>query len=143
MKTLSFTLPLSVRFSETDAMGVIWHGNYLKYFEDAREEFGKRYNLEYISIHQQGYFVPIVKSEIEHKASVYYGEEIEIFIELIQLKSAKILFNYKVYSKSTRILVAQGSTTQVFLDKTTRTLELNKPDFYTLWEKEQTWIERE
>ena len=41
VRILESTMEIAVRFSETDAMGVIWHGNYLKFFEDAREKFGK------------------------------------------------------------------------------------------------------
>ena len=141
MKTLNLHLALSVRFSETDAMGVVWHGNYLKFFEDAREAFGKKYGIEYLSIHSHGFFVPIVKSEIEHKASVFYGDEIEILIELVFLKAAKIKFNYKIYNKKSKTIVATGSTTQVFLASKNRELMLNKPAFYSAWELEQEWIE--
>lgn len=37
---LQVEIPIKVRFSDTDAMGVVWHGNYLRFFEDAREAFG-------------------------------------------------------------------------------------------------------
>ena len=83
MKVLKSSILVPVRFSETDAMGVVWHGNYLKFFEDAREKFGKDYGIEYLDVHAQGYFIPIVKSEISHKASIFYGEEalIEVTLE--------------------------------------------------------------
>ena len=42
---LSVTKSFDIRFSEVDSMGVVWHGNYAKYFEDAREEFGRKYDL--------------------------------------------------------------------------------------------------
>ena len=38
-------IEIDIRFSETDAMGVVWHGNYLKFFEDGREAFGKEFGL--------------------------------------------------------------------------------------------------
>jgi acyl-CoA thioester hydrolase len=141
MKTLVFSIDLSVRFSETDAMGVVWHGNYLKFFEDAREGFGKKYGIEYLSIHKHGFFAPIVKSEITHKTSVYYGDEIEVRVELVFLKAAKIKFLYKIYNKQSKVLVAEGSTIQVFLDCEKRELELCKPLFYSDWEEVQEWIE--
>ena len=37
-----------VRFSETDNLGVVWHGNYVKYFEDGREAFGREHNISYL-----------------------------------------------------------------------------------------------
>ena len=36
---------IAIRFSEVDAMNVVWHGNYLKFFEDGREALGEKYGL--------------------------------------------------------------------------------------------------
>ena len=46
--------PFDVRFSEVDAMQIVWHGAYPLYFEDAREAFGARYGLEYMTIAREG-----------------------------------------------------------------------------------------
>ena len=92
---LSTEIEIDIRFSETDAMGVVWHGNYLKFFEDGREAFGKEHNLDYLHIFDQGFFTPIVKSEIDHKAPVYYGQKISITTRYIPSKSAKIMFEYE------------------------------------------------
>ena len=48
MKELRTEIELTIRFSETDAMGVVWHGNYLKFFEDAREYFGHKFGMSYL-----------------------------------------------------------------------------------------------
>ena len=47
-KTLVSTTEVDVRFSEVDSLRVVWHGNYLLYFELGREAFGKQYDLEYL-----------------------------------------------------------------------------------------------
>ncbi|PWJ58560.1 acyl-CoA thioester hydrolase [Dyadobacter jejuensis] len=130
---LSSEIEIDIRFSETDAMGVVWHGNYLKFFEDGREAFGKEYGLEYLTIFDKGYFTPIVKSEIEHKAPVYYGQKIRVITQYLPAKSAKVLFSYEVINITTGQICAIGSTMQVFLDKNTRELELLTPDFYRDW----------
>ncbi|TLV03560.1 acyl-CoA thioesterase [Dyadobacter luticola] len=128
-------IEIDIRFSETDAMGVVWHGNYLKFFEDGREAFGKAYGLEYLTIFDKGYFTPIVKSEIDHKAPVYYGQAIKVITRYVAAKSAKIQFEYEVWNITTGELSAVGKTMQVFLDKESRTLELLTPDFYRLWKE--------
>lgn len=140
MKHLTSTLEIPVRFSETDAMGVVWHGNYLKFFEDAREHFGKVYGLDNLQIHDKGFFIPIVRSEINHKASLHYGETAIVHSKLIYKESAKVVFEFKVIIKETSQIAATGSTTQVFLDAKTRLLELAKPDFIEEWENKQNWI---
>ena len=50
-----------VRFSEVDSMRIVWHGNYLKYFEDGREAFGLKYNLGYLDVYKHNVMIPIVK----------------------------------------------------------------------------------
>lgn len=56
---LSETVKVAVRFSEVDPIRVVWHGNYLKYMEDAREAFGRKYGLGYVTIVENGYYCPI------------------------------------------------------------------------------------
>lgn len=55
---------IKVRFSEIDSMQIVWHGEYVRYFEDGREAFGKRYGLDYMSIYREGYVVPIVRPDL-------------------------------------------------------------------------------
>ncbi|MDX2361706.1 MAG: thioesterase family protein [Crocinitomicaceae bacterium] len=141
MKILESSIEISVRFSETDAMGVVWHGNYLKFFEDAREHFGEEFGMEYLDMYNKGYFTPIVKSEINHKASIYYGQNAVVRAILEKHPASKIVFRFEVTNLSTGKIAAKGKTMQVFLDKETDLLELIKPKFYTDWEALQNWKE--
>lgn len=141
MRVLNAEITLPVRFSETDAMGIVWHGNYLKFFEDAREHFGEVHGMRYLDVYNQGYFTPIVKSEINHKASIYYGERAIIQVILEQHDSAKIIFRYVVINEQSGQVAATGMTMQVFMNASDRTLELIKPAFYEQWEQNQKWIE--
>ncbi len=141
MKVLEASLEIPVRFSETDAMGVVWHGNYLKFFEDAREYFGNVYGIEYMDAFNAGYYTPIVKSNINHKASVYYGQKVRVRAILEQQQASKIVFQYEVHIVETGELAAVGSTTQVFLGIENKLLELVKPDFFASWEEKQNWKE--
>jgi acyl-CoA thioester hydrolase len=121
------------KFSEADPMGVIWHGTYLRYFEDGREAFGRQHGLSYLDFYSQGFYVPIVKSEIDHKGMVQYGEEIRISITLIPCKAAKIVFEYEVYNLTQGYIAATGKTVQVFMNAESKELFLNIPDFYKTW----------
>ena len=120
-------------------MGVVWHGNYLKFFEDARELFGKEFGLAYLDIHAKGFFLPIVKSAINHKASVYYGQRIRVNICLEQHPASKVVFHYDVVNLDTGEVAATGTTTQVFLSRKNNMMELAKPDFFEDWEQKQSW----
>jgi len=130
---LSIEFPLNIRFSDTDAMGVVWHGNYLRFFEDGREEFGKKFDLQYLDMHSHGYFMPIVKSEINHKSPIYYGDNVKLVITHIPQRSAKLIFEYQIINRDNSAICATGKTIQVFLTVKERLLELNTPQFYLDW----------
>ena len=63
-QTLRAEKEINIRFNEVDSMGIVWHGNYATYFEDAREVFGRLYHLEYLYIFEKGYFAPLVDLQI-------------------------------------------------------------------------------
>lgn len=125
---------IKVRFSEIDSMQIVWHGEYVRYFEDGRESFGKRYGLGYMDIYGEGYMVPIVDLTCQFKQSLSFGEEAIIETRYIACEAAKIKFEYVIYRASDNIIVATGSTTQVFLNNN-RELELITPTFYQEWKK--------
>jgi len=133
-------IKINVRFSEVDAMGVVWHGNYLKFFEDGRESFGKKTDMSYLDIHKQGYVVPIVKTQLQYKIPISFGDEIEVVSRLIESKAAKIVFYYEVWNLTTNKMSAEGLTEQVFLNSKTRELELYVPRFYKNWMDKANWI---
>lgn len=125
---------IKVRFSEIDSMQIVWHGEYVRYFEDGRESFGRHYGLDYMSIHCEGYVVPIVDLTCQFKQPLSFGEEAIVETRYIRCDAAKILFEYTIYRATDRSIVATGTTTQVFLNAN-KELELMNPDFYREWQK--------
>lgn len=132
IKKLNASKEIEVRFSEVDSMGIVWHGSYAKYFEDAREEFGKIFNLGYLRIFAEGYYAPLVNLDFSYKKPLVYGDKAIVEIEYVNTDSAKICFNYKILSSKDKSLIATGSSVQVFLDKDYQLL-WNNPDFYLQW----------
>jgi len=125
---------LRVRFSEIDSMQIVWHGEYVRYFEDGRESFGKHYGLDYMDIYGQGYMAPIVDLNCQFKQSLSFGEEAIVETRYINCDAAKILFEYTIYRATDQKVVATGSTVQVFLNLN-KELELVNPEFYMEWKK--------
>ena len=134
LKNLTAEVVINIRFSDTDAMGVVWHGNYLRFLEDAREAFGFKYGLAYLDMFHSGYVTPIVKVDIDYKLPLYYGENAKVIATLVYSPAAKIIFEYEIINLQTGKTCAVGKTIQVFLNASTRILELSKPDFYASWE---------
>lgn len=139
-KYIEHTIELNIRFSEVDAMNVVWHGNYLKFFEDGREALGAKYKLEYLDFAAKGFFVPIVRSEIDHLATVEYGHKVRVTVRLFESPAAKLIHEYDVFNISTGKLAAKGKTIQVFVNLN-KELVLSMPEFYQNWKSTVIWKE--
>jgi acyl-CoA thioester hydrolase len=131
---------IAVRFNEADPLGIVWHGHYIRYFEDGREAFGNSHGLSYLDFYKQGFVVPVVKVDCDYKRSLRYGDRVLIESRFIPCDAAKIMFNYTLFNAATGELVAKGSSLQVFLDKVTSTLQLTNPPFFDEWKRKQGLI---
>ena len=123
-----------VRFSDVDSMGVVWHGHYIRYFEDGREDFGNKHNINYLDFFNRGILIPIVKIDCDYKRPLVYGDIVIVETTFINSEAAKILFNYQLFRKSDQELIATGSSMQVFLTPEGELL-LTSPPFFTEWKK--------
>lgn len=138
MNTLSHKTSIAVRFSEVDSLQIVWHGHFVKYFEDGREAFGKKYGLGYMSVYAEGFAMPIVKVNCDYKSPIKYADEVEVETKFICTPAAKIIFEYTIFNKTTGKISAVGKTTQVFLSKSGE-LQLTVPAFHQVWKAK--WLE--
>lgn len=134
MKTLAAVHPFEIRFSEVDSMNIVWHGSYMSYFEDAREAFGARYGLEYMTIFGNGYYAPLVEMDFKFKSPLRYESHPEIIITYRPTESAKIVFDYEIRDRDTGTVCATGRSVQVFVDRNYE-LVWESPEFYRNWQK--------
>src|SRR5574344_2070628 len=126
---------LEIRFSEVDMMGVVWHGNYPLYLEDAREAFGAEFGLSYALYIKENVFVPIVKMDVDYKRPVRFGMRPVIRIEYVPTDAAKVIFDYKLYDKESGDVFLTARTVQVFMDRDYKLIWFS-PDFYTQWKQQ-------
>ena len=126
---------LEIRFSEVDMMGVVWHGNYPLYLEDAREAFGAEFGLSYELYIKENVFVPIVKMDMDYKRPVRFGMRPVIRIEYVPTDVAKVIFDYKLYDKESGDVFLTARTVQVFMDRDYKLMWFS-PDFYTQWKRQ-------
>lgn len=132
-RSLSHTTLVHIRFSECDPLNIVWHGNYVKYFEDGREDFGKTHNFSYAEIYtQNGLSVPLVHMEMDYKRSVSFGETIRVETTLVDDPAAKIVFKYKILNSKNEI-VCTGKTIQAFVYMEKKELLITMPPFFEAW----------
>lgn len=134
MKELTAKRKFDIRFSEVDSMNIVWHGSYPLYFEDAREEFGKKYGLGYMTIFSNGYYAPLVELSFKYKKPLLYEMQPIIVITYVPTESAKIIFKYEIIDERDGTVLATGKSVQVFMDKNYQ-LVWENPEFYQNWKK--------
>lgn len=122
-----------VRFRDCDPLKIVWHGNYLTYFEDGREAFGRDHGISYLEIQENGFVAPIVKAVCDYKFPLKYGDVASVETTFIPVQAAKMIFNYTIFNQENRV-ICTGETIQVFLDLE-RNLQLNNPPFFEEWKE--------
>lgn len=138
LKSLQHTTEFEVKFSEADPLGIVWHGHYIRYFEDGREAFGKEYGLKYLDFYKHNIVVPIVNIQCDYKRILRYGHKVRLVTTYRDAEAAKLLFDYEAYDAATNEKVATGSSVQVFMQRDTLELMLYVPDFMKDWKKQ--WL---
>ncbi len=127
---------IRVRFNEADPLGIVWHGHYIRYFEDGREAFGNTHGLNYLDVFKHGFVIPVVSVQCDFKKSLRYGDKVIVESKYIPTEAAKMKFTYRLYNAATGEVVATGSSVQVFLSKEDSVLQLANPPFFEDWKKQ-------
>ena len=117
-----------VRFVETDLMGVVHHSNYLRWFEMARVEYLRAASVLLPDLIAAGILFPITDVQCKYRQSAYFDETIRIEAKLVDFSRAKLCFSYRVLRDSDNILLAEGTTQNVFSDNKGRIIRL--PQLY-------------
>lgn len=129
---------VAVKFSEIDSMSRVWHGSYVTYFEDGRESFGRHYpGIGYADMQREGIYAPIYDLHVKYFAPLKINDEAEIHTRYTYHPGARLDYSYQVFRVSDHVLCAEGSTTQLFIDRHEQ-LMLELPDYYVAWQKQ--WL---
>jgi acyl-CoA thioester hydrolase len=127
---------IRVRYGETDQMGVVYHGNYALYFEEARTDALRQIGVSYKNLEKAGVMMPVVQLVINYKKPATYDELLTVRTTLKALPTVKIILDYEVFNEAGEFL-SSGSSTLVFVDmKTQRPVKC--PD--DLYEKFSTFF---
>ncbi|MCA8989774.1 MAG: acyl-CoA thioesterase [Planctomycetaceae bacterium] len=108
------TMPIRVRYSETDAMGFLHHGNYPAYFEEARTELFRVNGGDYRAMEEAGLFFVVVSMTFRFRSPARYDDVLNVTVELERYSAAKLEHNYTVRRGET--LIAEGKTVLALVD---------------------------
>jgi len=108
-------VPIRVRYSETDAMGLLHHANYITYFEIARTELFRVRGGDYRAMEERGFFLVVVSVECKYKRPARYDDQLIIKVRLDQWTGAKLVHEYEVLRSGETI--ATGRTVLACVDR--------------------------
>ncbi len=129
---LTLEKPVAIRFNEVDMMGVVWHGAYPVYLEDAREAFGAKFGLSYQLYIDNRTAAPVVDLHLSYRRPLRYGMHPVVRITYRPCAAAKILFDYEIVDADSGDVVLTASSVQVFTDLE-GSLLWDSPAFYEEW----------
>src|SRR5580698_698915 len=107
-----------VRYAETDQMGVVYHANYLVWFEVGRVEFIRQLGLDYKSMEvEEGCGIAVVEATARYRAPARYDDELVVQTRLVAARGAVIRFGYKILRAVDGVLLCEGETVHVVVGK--------------------------
>lgn len=128
-----FETELTVRYCETDQMGIVHHSRYYPWFEVGRTEFFASGGVSYGDMEKQGLMLPLVETHCRYIIPARYEDVVIIKTSIKELSPVKIRFSYDVVRKSDSALLAVGETLLAFTNTEFKPINLKKynPD---MWE---------
>ncbi|MFZ3132771.1 MAG: thioesterase family protein [Desulfosporosinus sp.] len=134
---LSSKTRLRVRYSETDQMGIVYHSNYLDWFEVGRAELFRELDLPYTKIDEQGLGLAIIEANCRYRLPARYDDDLVIITRLDHISARSVRFYYHVFREET--LLAEGKTVHVFINKEGRLADIRRS---VIWTRLQAIIEK-
>lgn len=124
----------TVRYAETDQMGIVHHSNYPVWFEAGRTDFIKKLGISYTQMEQSGILLPLIELRCNYKSYAKYEDRIVVRTRIKELTCTRIIFYYEVFRNNGSSPITIGETTHVWTDKNIKPLNIRKfrPDLYEL-----------
>ena len=122
---------IRVRYAETDRMGVVYHANYLVWFEIGRTEFCRARGFAYKEMEENDQaFLVVAESYCRYKAPANYDDLLIIRTHVTELRRRSVRFGYEAIRADDGVIIAEGETGHVVTDMSGRVISM--PESYRL-----------
>lgn len=122
------TVRLSIPFCDVDAMQVVWHGNYFKYFDAARDRLFREAGIDlYRGFEDTGLVFPITRTQTKHIRPLRLRDEVDCTAVLAEAE-CRLVVDFEVRQAASGVLCAKGRTEQAAVRIADGTLELRLPE---------------
>ena len=127
---------LRVRYSDTDAQGIVHHSNYFRWLEEARIGWLDAIGQPYGDLTQRGVYLPLTTCSCTFQAPVYAGEQVAVHLCLKNVTRARIGLTYEILRGEQ--VAATAASTHAYVDAAGRPLRLTRDDPFWLTMKKET-----
>jgi acyl-CoA thioester hydrolase len=118
------TSHLRVRYAETDKMGVVYHSNYLIWFEIGRTDWLRHTGWTYRDMEAGGFQLPVIEAHCEYERGARYDDDIEIRTRATKLSPVRIQFDYEAIRRADGARLATGHTVHATVDRNGRPVRM-------------------
>lgn len=125
-KMIKTSTIIDVPFYDVDPMNIVWHGNYIKYLEQARCDMFAKIGYTYTDMYNDGIMYPIAKMEFKFIRPSTFGDKLRIECELKEIEPA-LNINYTIYNNTTGEKIFKAKSMQICVDKNTRESTYQEP----------------
>ncbi len=115
-KGITHATDIRVRYAETDGMRMVYHGNYLIFFEQARTELLRSIGLPYAKIEALGMFVIVIEAYINFRRSALYDDLLHVKAMVKEMPTNKIKIDYEIRRNNETEVIVDGFTIHTFLN---------------------------
>lgn len=105
-----------VTYADTDAMGVVYHTNYIKWFEVGRTELLRNEGIIYAALERDGYYLPVTECACYYRAPARYDDVLCVKTEITYMRRATIRFDYVISDEEGNRTYVDGYTVHAFTD---------------------------
>lgn len=123
---LTVRYPITVHFYDVDPMNVVWHGNYLKFFEVARYALLEQLKYNYQQMKESGYVWPIVDFQIKYIRPVALHQKIIVEVQLLEYEN-RLKIGYRIYDEQSNELLTKAKSIQVAVNEKSFEMEFESP----------------
>lgn len=131
------TTKLTVRYAETDQMGVVHHAVYPVWFEMARTDYIKALGMSYAKMEEDGVMLPVASISCKYRQPAKYDEEITVVARITRLNAARIEFYYEAILPGGEV-ACEGTSSHAFVDAASFhpiNFKKRSPEFFEVLEK--------
>ncbi len=125
----------TVRYVETDRMGIAHHSNYPIWFEIGRTDFIRQVGISYSEMEKKGLLLPLIELKCSFKDSVTYEDSITILTRIKKLTYSRLILYYEIFKEGEEGKpITTGETTHVWTNSDLKPININKhfPDIYKM-----------